>query len=249
MGLRSKSVSAVGLFAGLALFSQAPEFAQQYRQRIGGAVDELKVVVADFDRDAAASQMTRDEALGKLAASQDPFARDRGRSMTGTLNRFERLRRQQSWLEGADAFTRPLFVLRNPDRHVLTGAWEIFEPAVPLTIAGLAYGGAGGLLFLGFTRAGIAANRRRKRRKTDRKLQAQIERERAGGAKAEKAAGENPSALAQPSAAQPPNAPAGRSWPGEAAVVPGEVPQRRIAKVLGATPTDGIRVSDKNDGR
>ena len=72
MGLRSKTVSAVGALAGLALFSQAPEFAQQYRQRIGGAVDELRIVVADFDRDAATSQMTRDEALDELTGSGEP---------------------------------------------------------------------------------------------------------------------------------------------------------------------------------
>ncbi|MBB3444674.1 hypothetical protein FHT93_004547 [Rhizobium sp. BK379] len=39
-------ILAVGL-AGGTLFSQAPEFAQQYRQRIGGAVDELRIIVDD----------------------------------------------------------------------------------------------------------------------------------------------------------------------------------------------------------
>jgi hypothetical protein len=38
---------AIALIAGL-LGSQGPEFAQQYRQRIGGALDELKRIVADL---------------------------------------------------------------------------------------------------------------------------------------------------------------------------------------------------------
>ncbi len=238
MGLRSKTVSVAGALAGLALFSQAPEFTQQYRQRIGGAVDELKVVVADFDRDAAASQMTREEALGELTTSADPFARDRGRSMTRTVGRFDRLQNQQTLLEGAHPFTRPLFVLQNPDRHVLTGAWEIFEPAVPLTIAGLVYGGAGGLLFLGFTRAGIAANRRRKRRKTDRKLAEQIKREHAGKG------GDGGSFAGRPApSGQTTNQPA---YDGPT-VVPGEVLQRRIDQVL--TGVRSARAADNDEDR
>ena len=40
---------------GLALvLSQFPEYAQQYTQRLGGAVDELRVITEDFGRGAAA---------------------------------------------------------------------------------------------------------------------------------------------------------------------------------------------------
>ena len=42
---------AIGLVCGL-LGTQAPEFAQQYRQRLAGAVDELSRVVATFDAEA-----------------------------------------------------------------------------------------------------------------------------------------------------------------------------------------------------
>ena len=37
-----------GLFGGI-VASQGPEFSQQYRQRLGGAIDELKQVIARFD--------------------------------------------------------------------------------------------------------------------------------------------------------------------------------------------------------
>ena len=52
--LRNTMTMAFGL-AGALTLSQAPEFAQQYRQRLGGALDELRRVVADFDADAAKS--------------------------------------------------------------------------------------------------------------------------------------------------------------------------------------------------
>ena len=50
----------VGLAAagGALTASQLPEFTQQYRQRLGGAVDELLRVVADFDADAARNPLT-----------------------------------------------------------------------------------------------------------------------------------------------------------------------------------------------
>ena len=38
---------------GAALATQAPEFAQQYRQRLGGAIDELRGMVAQFDAEAS----------------------------------------------------------------------------------------------------------------------------------------------------------------------------------------------------
>ena len=55
-------VVAIAVSGGV-LTSQSPEFAQQYRQRLGGAVDELARVVSNFERDAARSNMTVEEAL------------------------------------------------------------------------------------------------------------------------------------------------------------------------------------------
>ena len=39
---------AIAVLAGL-IGSQAPEFAQQYRQRLGGALEELNRIVSEFD--------------------------------------------------------------------------------------------------------------------------------------------------------------------------------------------------------
>src|SRR5688572_1167100 len=64
-------------FGGL-VASQFPEFAQQYRQRLGGAVDELLRVVADFDADASRNQLTREAALQTYGRSGEPFLQDRG---------------------------------------------------------------------------------------------------------------------------------------------------------------------------
>ena len=51
--------------------SQLPEFAQQYRQRLGGAVDELRTIVQRFDADAQAAGMDRTQALDHHLVSID----------------------------------------------------------------------------------------------------------------------------------------------------------------------------------
>ena len=57
---------AIAVLAGL-IGSQGPEFAQQYRQRLGGALEELNRIVAEFDREVQRQNLTRADALKRLA--------------------------------------------------------------------------------------------------------------------------------------------------------------------------------------
>ena len=79
-------VFALSLVVG-AIASQAPEFAQQYRQRLGGAIDELRAIIVQFDHDAKAENLTRDEALTRLHANADPLASKRAVAMRDTIAR------------------------------------------------------------------------------------------------------------------------------------------------------------------
>lgn len=146
--LRRGFVLACGLCAAV-FTSQAPEFAQQYRQRLGGAVDELSRVVGDFDRDAANNKLSRQQALDSYAADRQPFLRDRGTSMRSTIERYDRLREQQADFNRLVPFLRPLAVIEAPDREVVNRAWADFEPAVPVTTHGFAWAGIG-FLIVGF---------------------------------------------------------------------------------------------------
>ena len=56
----------IRVFAALltgTVFSQSVEFTQQYLQRLGGAVDELEMVVERFDAGAARAGVSRHAAL------------------------------------------------------------------------------------------------------------------------------------------------------------------------------------------
>jgi Protein of unknown function (DUF2937) len=144
--LRRFLVILIGFTGGLT-GAQLPEFAQQYRQRLGGALDELRQVVADFDADAARNGLTREEALATYGRSPEPFLRDRGVTMAGVIRRFESLSEQRARLELASPLTRPVVVLRAPDERVMEGAWADFEPAVPVTYAGIVWAAIGLLTF------------------------------------------------------------------------------------------------------
>jgi len=165
MGIVSRVVTVIFAAGGLSVFSQAPEFAQQYRQRLGGAIDELRTVVQEFDADAAASNLTRGQALQKMLDSAEQFFHDRGVTMDRTIGRFDALVRQQELMERSHPVTRPLFVLQSPDRKVLEGVWSQFEPAVPLNVPGAVYGGIGALILAAMARIGVASAREVARRR------------------------------------------------------------------------------------
>ena len=136
MGLITRLLAVAITTAGGIAGSQVPEFTQQYRQRIGGAIDELKTVVADFDRDAEANGLTRREALTRYAASTEDFLRARGISIGGTIERFETLVVQRARFNESHPLMLPVALAQDTDPQILKGTWDDFEPAVPVTPSG-----------------------------------------------------------------------------------------------------------------
>ncbi|MBX4959852.1 DUF2937 family protein [Rhizobium lentis] len=143
MGQIARIIAIVAGLAGGTVFSQAPEFAQQYRQRIGGAIDELRVIVDDFNRQAAQHHLNRQQALSAYAQSADDFLRDRGVSMQSTITRYEKLQLQQLKLATAAPVAKPFVLLGNADDVVFANTWRDFVPGVPVSFAGLVWGAIG----------------------------------------------------------------------------------------------------------
>lgn len=123
-----------GGLLGATVASQLPEYSQQYRQRLGGAVDALAEVVADFDASAQAEGLSREEALSQLRGTA--FLERRRTDMARTFDRYASLQANLVALQGAGPFMRTYHVAKSPDLEVGAAAFETFEPAVPLTVAG-----------------------------------------------------------------------------------------------------------------
>jgi hypothetical protein len=135
--------------------SQAPEFAQQYAQRLGGAVDELRIVVENFDQDARKSGLSREAGIQRLESASDTFVVKRGQSTRDTIRRFESLSGQKRAMEAPDVLTRVGAMVKDYDPMIAEQAMKAFKPAVPLTLEGAFFGLLG---FLGGAAVGgIAA--------------------------------------------------------------------------------------------
>ncbi|MDB5507475.1 MAG: hypothetical protein JWR75_2113 [Devosia sp.] len=139
----------LGAIGGIALglvLSQFPEYAQQYTQRLGGAVDELKIITEDFDRAANAGGLSREEALARYDLSLDEFLANRGASMQATFVRYSMLTDTLTEIQNASAVERLQHLPDYLDSDIGRRTLENFQPAVPVTIEGFAYAGAGLLI-------------------------------------------------------------------------------------------------------
>ena len=113
--------------------AQFPAFSQQYMQRLGGAVDALAVVVANFDASAKAVGLSRHDALAQMTGT--PFMERRRADMRESIARHEALRDDLAVLEGQGPFMRAYYAGRFTDPEIARGALKAFEPAFPLTLA------------------------------------------------------------------------------------------------------------------
>ncbi|WP_420010654.1 DUF2937 family protein [Tateyamaria sp.] len=131
----------VGGLMGGGVASQFPEYAQQYTQRLGGAVDALGQVVADFDASASAEGLSRNEALAQMQGT-DLIVRRRA-DMARTFDRHARLAADLELLQSAGPFMRAYHATRLTDGEVARAALASYEPAVPINFAGLTFAGSG----------------------------------------------------------------------------------------------------------
>lgn len=150
---------ALALSGGLTA-AQLPEFSQQYVQRMGGAVDALSTVIADFDASAVAAGLSRDAALNALQGSE--FLDRRRADMTNTFKRHARLSTELAWLSSARPAQRAFRILRLPDRDLVGATYRAYRPAFPVTIDGALFG-AGGFLTTGLLARGAGRLLRRRR--------------------------------------------------------------------------------------
>lgn len=128
--------------------SQLPEFAQQYRQRLGGAIDALEQVMADFRQDASQHGLSVSEAIDRQKASSDPFVQARGQSMAIADARLSNLKQQQADMENAGPIRRITVFMQDVDSELAQATAEDYVPAVPVSVAGFvsaAIGALGGL--------------------------------------------------------------------------------------------------------
>lgn len=139
-------VAGIGGLALAVTLSQFPEYAQQYTQRLGGAVDELAAITAEFDRSAAEGGLDRTTALARYQASSDAFLAERGTAMEATFRRYGDLSATLARIQNADPIARFQALPAYLDSDIGRRTLENYQPAMPVTVEGVLYAGGGFLL-------------------------------------------------------------------------------------------------------
>ena len=134
MMLRRFALAIGLLFAGIT--SQLPEFTQQYRQRLGGAIDELSSLIAQFDAEASGQSLSRDEGIARLKSNPDVLAQQRGLDLDQTVTRRDRLLAQKQSFAVSGPLSQYAVLAENFDPGIARQAYAEYQPAIPVTSAG-----------------------------------------------------------------------------------------------------------------
>ena len=153
--IRSVSEGAEGLLdrvlcvVGAVLFSQAPEFMQQYLQRLEGHLDEARIAVGKFKDAAAQAGMTLDQLVSSAAQNPDPAMGKLGGVVQVAVARVDTLAASDAALRGASTLTRPFIFLTHADWGIARETLSIYRPAVPTTLEGMVYSAMGIVVVVG----------------------------------------------------------------------------------------------------
>ncbi|MEX6504729.1 DUF2937 family protein [Jiella sp. M17.18] len=145
-------------------FSQSVEFTQQYLQRLGGAADELRIVVERFDDSARAMQLSPEEAMRRLKGNGDALAAKQGEDAAASAARYAAVERRYRNLKGTAPLFRPFVFAGDPDWAIARRTGGDYRPALPVTVDGLFLGFAGFVLGWALGSGAHGAVRMRKRR-------------------------------------------------------------------------------------
>ncbi|MEM7173491.1 MAG: DUF2937 family protein [Pseudomonadota bacterium] len=126
------------------LTSQFPEFYQQYRQRLGGHLDQAKERMTEITVDAQSKDLSVKDYIQSFLDS--PAHTLEGQRMQDSFVTVERLSMAETALQQASLVGQPATFAQHFDPTLAQAVAETFQPAFPLTPAGLIYGGAGALL-------------------------------------------------------------------------------------------------------
>ena len=141
------------LVVGVVAAGCVPSFIAQYRQRVGGRLDQVLQDIAPFQQ--IADQFhhgSLKELIQHHLASIDPTFHDEGAALQAMVDSAEKLRLALQALN-TDLYHQLVYLLTKPDPQIARATWEIFSPSFNLTaesvIFALLVGVAIWLVFLG----------------------------------------------------------------------------------------------------
>lgn len=136
--------------AGAVALSQFPQFYGQYMQRLGGHLDEARLMLKQYVDAASALNLSLEEYIREHLDSTSDIFISTGEIIQSLWDRVQTLERSYQALENANVFNRWFVFLNEVDWAIAAGTWDNFVPGIPTTIEGLSYALAGLLIGWGF---------------------------------------------------------------------------------------------------
>ena len=124
---------------GAVLFSQGPEFMQQYLQRLGGHLQEAQRQLALFREAATRSGRTLEEFITQTRANPDAGVVQLSHVMSDAVDRTASLQAAHDAIAHSALWARPFVFIRHADPSIAHATWTAYLPAVPTTVEGLIY--------------------------------------------------------------------------------------------------------------
>jgi hypothetical protein len=132
--------------AGAVALSQFPQFYGQYMQRLGGHLDEARLMLQLYIDAASTLNLSLEEYIREhLDATSEVFT-STGEIIQRLLERVQMLESSYQALENANVFNRWFVFLNEVDWTIAAGTWDNFVPGIPTTLEGLSYALAGLLI-------------------------------------------------------------------------------------------------------
>ncbi len=146
-GILDRIILVIGIVAAGCI----PSFIAQYRQRVGGRLDQVLQDISPFQE--IANQFhhgSLQTLINYHLASQDPTFHDEGSALQAMVNSAEQLRLALQALN-TDLFHQLLYMLGKSDPLIARATWEIFSPAFNLSPESIVFATVAGItLWLAF---------------------------------------------------------------------------------------------------
>jgi hypothetical protein len=137
------------------LFSQGPEFMQQYFQRLGGHLQEAQRQLALFRGAASHSGGTLEEFIAQTRTNPNAGVAQLSSVMSDAMERTTSLQAAHDALAHSSLWAKPFVFMRHVDPEIARGTWSAYLPAVPTTVEGVLYALTGMLICLVIYHLGI----------------------------------------------------------------------------------------------
>lgn len=134
--------------AGAVVFMQIPAFIVQYKQRLGGHVDELALLIRKYKAAAADNSRTIDEYIGLHLQSDVKEFVSTGKIMSENLERFTDLSTALKNLTESKGIMQFIAFIKDIELDIFKSALKNFVPGISFSFETLFYAAAGIIFFM-----------------------------------------------------------------------------------------------------